>query len=233
MEANRSKIGRRVARWLEWRTRIEIIASVGNQLAMDDAVFRSVATKFDDYKNKDVGFVVQWMVRAHFFRLASGLRQLLDNDMATHSLLVFLTQLKGAGLNLFDQDTFVHLYTQNAPAWQLEEGIIENARSDFARLVGTDATCLHEDIVNQDILRLIDLQKALFVQIENEVVHLSRNEIKKRPRWQEYHDAVESLEQIVSRYVFLLTQSKMPQWCDDGWQVEINRQVERFLGPKQ
>ena len=87
------------------------------------------------------------------------------------------------------------------------EGWRETARNEFRDLIGSGAAYLPKRVVREDLATLRRHWRKLERVTHKRIAHYEPlRSIGKEPLWQDVHDAVQSLEEITVRYIWLLRQ---------------------------
>ena len=153
---------------------------------------------------------------------------MLDRDWRSTSLanLLRLLQEHNRVLSL-DRFTRPYLrYKHDRDGWR------ETARQEFQDLVGSAATYLPKRVVRDDLATLRRYWKKLDRVTHKRIAHYEPlRSIGREPLWRDVHDAVRSLEEITTRYIWLLrqvdvTRGLLPAEYEKGG--EFYRQLEAF-----
>jgi hypothetical protein len=193
--------------WRRWRRDIVLIEESVRDLVIDDHLFRSSM----EILNKNDRMLVrgqtghQWILRTYGRNVVVGIRRMLDSDRRSLSLVNLLRQV-GAHNRVLCLQRFTRSYLRYRHD---REGWRETAQHEFQDLVG-DQEFITKRQVRADLAQLARHWRKLERVTHKRIAHYEpRRRIGKEPLWSDIHGAIEALERMVIRYLWLLRQVDM------------------------
>ena len=145
----------------------------------------------------------QWLLRTYGRDVVVGVRRMLDRDWRSTSLMNLLRLLEEHN-RVLSLERFTRPYLRYRHD---REGWRETARHEFRDLIGSGAACLPKRVVREDHATLRRHWRKLERVTHKRIAHYEPlKSIGKDPLWQGVHDAVQSMEEITIRYIWLLRQ---------------------------
>ena len=190
--------------WRRWRRDIDLIAQAVRNLVIDDHLFRaSMAMHRGSARTKKGTTGYQWILRTYGRDAVVGVRRMLDRDWRSTSLVNLLRLLEQHN-QVLSLERFTRPYLRYRHAREVWR---RTARHEFRDLIDSGAAYLPKRLVREDLATLRSHWKKLDRVTHKRIAHYEPlRSIGKEPLWQDVHDAVQALEKITIRYIWLLRQ---------------------------